>query len=214
LPALAHRNRIKILKQKLAEEILRAINLKRPARIFNLGCGPATELKELFGESDLCEAADFTLLDFNEETIQYTRSALHDVSQQFGRKLRVQFLKKTVQQLLKEAAKPEKVTAEGQYDFLYCAGLFDYLSVNVCRQLMEVFYRQLAPGGLLLVTNVDGTRPFHNKLEFILDWNLIYRTAQELAALKPDNVPAEMCRVYSDETSVNVFLEIRKPQNA
>ena len=70
-----------------------------------------------------------------------------------------------------------------------------------------------APGGLLLVTNVDGTRPFHNKLEFILDWNLIYRTGRQLAALRPDAVTAEACTVTADLSGVNVFLEIRKPAN-
>src|SRR5262249_33545778 len=41
LPAVAHRNRIQILKQKLIQEAARCARLGRPARVFNLGCGPA-----------------------------------------------------------------------------------------------------------------------------------------------------------------------------
>jgi extracellular factor (EF) 3-hydroxypalmitic acid methyl ester biosynthesis protein len=221
LPAQAHRNRIQFLKEKLAEEVLRVMRLKkRSARIFNLGCGPASEVQEFLSEGGLCDNAYFTLLDFNEETIQYTSRTLHDISKRFARKTPIQMQKKTVQQLLKEAIVLKKnVRAEGgrtdeKYDFIYCAGLFDYLTDNVCKQLLGIFYQWLAPDGLLLVTNVDGTRPFRNKLELILDWNLIYRTAQQLSHLKPDDAPEEICSVQSDLTSVNVFLEVRKPENA
>ncbi|MGH7989900.1 MAG: class I SAM-dependent methyltransferase, partial [Limisphaerales bacterium] len=186
---------------------------------FNLGCGPASEVQEFLSEDELCDNASFNLLDFNEETIQYTSRCLHDVSKRFARKTPIQMQKKTVQQLLKEAFVLQKTAKSGggakeKYDFIYCAGLFDYLADNVCKQLVGVFYEWLAPGGLLLITNVDGTRPFRNKLEFILDWNLIYRTAQQLFQLKPDDAPEEICSVQSDLTAVNVFLEIRKPENA
>lgn len=214
LPAQAHRNRIKILKEKLAGETARMTRLGRPARIFNLGCGPAGEIQEFLRESPLCENVQFTLLDFNEETIQHATGVLQDIRKQFARRTPIQMQKKSVQQLLKEAAKQGGGTSEGKYDFLYCAGLFDYLPDRVCKQLMGVFYQWLAPGGLLLVTNVDGTRPFRNKLEFILDWNLIYRNGKQISCLKPDPVSLENCSVKSDWTSVNVFLEIRKPANA
>jgi len=212
LPAQAHRNRIKFLKRKLTEETLRLARSGQPAQIFNLGCGPATEIQEFLSETGLCNNAQFTLLDFNEETIQYTRRMLHDISQRFDRKTSVQMQKKTVQQLLKEAMRAGKIPAQGKYDFVYCAGLFDYLPDSVCKQLVEISYQWLAPGGLLLVTNVDGTRPFRNKLEFILDWNLIYRNARQLFDLKPDEAPVDACLVQSDLTSVNVFLEVRKPK--
>ena len=76
---------------------------------------------------------------------------------------------------------------------------------------MGILYQLLAPDGLLLVTNVDGTRPFRNKLEFILDWNLLYRNAPQMLSLKPEHVPADLCSVRSDLTAVNLFLEVRKP---
>jgi extracellular factor (EF) 3-hydroxypalmitic acid methyl ester biosynthesis protein len=212
LPAAAHRNRIKFLKRKLVEETLRAAKSGKPAQIFNLGCGPATEIQEFLAENELCNDVQFNLLDFNEETIQYTTRALHAISQRFGRKTTILMQKKTVQMVLKEAMRMEKVPIQGKYDFVYCAGLFDYLPDSVCKQLVEIFYRWLNPGGLLLVTNVDGTRPFRHKLEFILDWNLIYRNARQLFDLKPEEAPAEACLVQSDLTSVNVFLEVRKPE--
>jgi extracellular factor (EF) 3-hydroxypalmitic acid methyl ester biosynthesis protein len=215
LPAQGHRNRIISLKQKLVEETARIVRSKqRPAQIFNLGCGPATEIQNFLREEEISDKARFTLLDFNDETIQYTTGALQETAKQFRRHTPVQMQKKSVQQLLRDAARSAGDTGSGKYDFLYCAGLFDYLPDPVCKQLIGLFYQWLAPGGSLLVTNVDCTRPFRNKLEFILDWNLIYRTGPELAKLRPGSVSADNFSVTSDLTSVNVFLEIRKPENA
>jgi extracellular factor (EF) 3-hydroxypalmitic acid methyl ester biosynthesis protein len=213
LPAQAHRNRIKVLKERLVDEAALAARLGRPARVFNLGCGPAGEIKEFLAESQLADQTQLTLLDFNEETLQHTGNLLREVSQRFSRRPVIQMQKKSVQQLLKEAARPRTGASSLAYDFLYCAGLFDYLPDRVCKQLMGVFYHWLAPGGLLLVTNVDGTRPFHNKLEFILDWNLIYRNVRQMATLAPEHVRPDDSRIYADDTGVNLFLEIRKPPN-
>lgn len=214
LPAQAHRNRVKMLKENLVEETGRMVRLGRPARIFSLGCGPATEIQEYLAETDLCDNARFTLLDFNEETIQHTSRVMNEIGKRFSRRTPVQLGKKSVQQILKEAGRSGEGTSEGKYDFLYCAGLFDYLPDRVCKHLMNIFYEWLAPGGLLLVSNVDGTRPFRNKLEFILDWNLLYRNRRQLSDLQPEQAPAETCTIKTDLTSVNVFLEIRKPNNA
>jgi extracellular factor (EF) 3-hydroxypalmitic acid methyl ester biosynthesis protein len=210
LPAQAHRNRIVHLKQRLIEETMRARRLGRTAKIFNLGCGPSTEILNFMADSPLADYAEFTLLDFNEETIQHATGVLQKTREQHGRRTGFQIRKKSVQQVLKEAAKPSAGSA-GKYDFVYCAGLFDYLPDRVCKQLTDVFYSWLAPGGLELVTNVDGTRPFRNKLEFILDWNLIYRSGAEMNCLLPDGASPEHATVQADLTSVNLFLEVRKP---
>jgi extracellular factor (EF) 3-hydroxypalmitic acid methyl ester biosynthesis protein len=213
LPARAHRNRLKLLKQKLIEETARLTRQARPARVFNLGCGPAGEIQEFLAESELCQNTELTLLDFNEETLQHTGAILREISLRFGRRTRVQLQKKSVQQLLKEAIRAS-AQATAKYDFVYCAGLFDYLPDRVCKQLMEALYGSVAPGGLLLVTNVDGTRPFHNKLEFILDWNLIYRNGRQMAALRPALVSENDCSVAADLSGVNLLMEIRKPDDA
>src|SRR5262249_1748070 len=67
VPAEAHRNRVKLLAQRLQEEIARGRAAARPTRIFNLGCGPAREVQDLMQQSELASEAEFTLLDFNDE---------------------------------------------------------------------------------------------------------------------------------------------------
>src|SRR5207249_3357503 len=105
-PVVAHRNRIEELKTVLAQETARVARQGRSAKIFNLGCGPAKEIQDFIAESDLSGRAQFTLLDFNEETLAYTQRVLNDLIQRHRRSTTVQLVKRSVVQLLKEAAKP------------------------------------------------------------------------------------------------------------
>jgi extracellular factor (EF) 3-hydroxypalmitic acid methyl ester biosynthesis protein len=79
-----------------------------------------------------------------------------------------------------------------------------------------LLYEWVAPGGLLLTTNVDATlndlRSFRHSLDFVLDWQLIYRRSSQFSALVPNSINAESS-VKSDETGINLFLELRKPNN-
>jgi len=212
-PAEAHRNRINYLKRKLVEETARFAWQGKSARIFNLGCGPAGEIQAFLKEERISDNAKFTLLDFNEETIQHTSHLLESIRKGSGRNTSIHIQKKSVSQIIKEGAKPITDSPDREFDFIYCAGLFDYLSDRVCKQLMNIFYNWLAPGGLLVATNVDANQPFRTMLEFILDWHLIYRDATRCSALVPDQAPPGAYNLKGDETGVNMIIEVRKPAN-
>jgi extracellular factor (EF) 3-hydroxypalmitic acid methyl ester biosynthesis protein len=210
-PAKAHRNRLSYLAGSLQKETLRVVNAShRKARVLNFACGPAIEIQHFLRDSRLSDCVDLTLLDFNEETLVHTRQVLADMARQFNRSITVQFQKKSVHQVLKDSHKPVFIGAnlKQQYDLIYCAGLFDYLSDRTCRQLMDIFYNQLAPGGTLLVTAVDDFKPFRHMLEFVLDWHLIYRNGQKVMKLLPEKIHADEARLVKDSTGVNVFLEL------
>jgi extracellular factor (EF) 3-hydroxypalmitic acid methyl ester biosynthesis protein len=212
-PAEAHRNRIKYLVTQLSEEGARVQKLGRRMRILNLGCGPAREIQDFMRTEGLSDTADFTLLDFNDETLEHASTLLAAIRDSHRRTTGLQFLKKSVHQLLKEAGSstPRADLAKGSYDFVYCAGLFDYMSDRICKRLMNIFYDLLAPGGLLIATNVDASRPFRHSMEFLLEWHLICRDQRQLAALNPDRAPPGSFSVRREETGVNIFIEVRKP---
>ncbi|MDX6766201.1 MAG: class I SAM-dependent methyltransferase [Candidatus Methylacidiphilales bacterium] len=206
----AHRNRVIYLRDCLRGETQRCAARGQPARIFNLGCGPAKEVQSFLTEDDLCDRAHLTLLDFNEETIQNTGHALGNLRAHLGRRTQIRMLQRSVHQILKDG--PEPGAAPGTvYDFIYCAGLFDYLSDRICKRLVEIFYDLLAPDGLLVVTNVDLKNPSRHMMEYLMEWHLIYRTADQLGRLAPAKADPSRCQVRSDSTGVNIFLEIRKP---
>jgi extracellular factor (EF) 3-hydroxypalmitic acid methyl ester biosynthesis protein len=185
----------------------------KPIRVLNLGCGPAWEVQEFLADEEVSDFAQFTLWDFNDETIRYVAKTLDELKRRFGRRTGIQVQKKSVHQVLKDGSKPIVGLEDKQYDFIYCAGLFDYLSDRTCKQLTGIFYDWLAPGGLLTATNVDDCKPFRHMLEFVLDWHLIYRDQKRAAYLVPDRAAKDSSRVMKDPTEVNAFIEVRKPEN-
>lgn len=211
-PAVAHCNRITYLTQMLSNETRRRVKASKTARIFNLGCGPAREVQDFLASDDLCERADFTLLDFNEETLEQTSKLLGNLQARHRRSTPIRMIQRSVNQILREGPRIGDLDESPQlYDVVYCAGLFDYLSDRICQRLLGTFYEMLAPGGLLVATNVDSSNPIRNIMEYVMEWHLVYRTDEELAGLAPKGADPSSVTVHKDETGVNIFLEVRKP---
>lgn len=208
-PAQAHRNRINYLRSQLISEILRAKHQGRVARILSVGCGPALEVQPLLQDPAYRECAHFTLLDFNEETVAHVSALLGTFVSRPGRSAQVQVLKKSVHHILKESLR-QQPDSDLRYDLVYCAGLFDYLTDRTCQQLTDIFYSWTERGGLVITTNVEPQNPLRYGMEHLLDWNLIYRNASDMAKLKPAKAAQDDVKIISDLTGVNVFLEARK----
>jgi extracellular factor (EF) 3-hydroxypalmitic acid methyl ester biosynthesis protein len=208
-PIIAHQNRITYLCDKLVSESLRLARQNRPLRVFNLGCGPAHEIQRFLSKGSVSDRVEFVLADFNDETAAHTNAKMNDLKKQFGSQAKIQVVKRTAHQLIKQSERSVQSPQAEQYDLVYCAGLFDYLSDRVCRKLMDVFYGMLAPDGLLLSTNVD-VHPSRNEMEYFLEWVLIHRNSSQMMSLAPDRADRERINLMRDPTGVNIFLEVRK----
>jgi len=213
-PVVAHRNRITHMAGRLAAEAERCARAGERLQVFNLGCGPAQEIQRFLREHPIADQVDFALLDFNDETVEYAGRTLNVVRQAAGRATGINPVLKSVHQILKESGRADGLLRRGGYQMVYCAGLFDYLSERVCKRLMNIFYDLLAPGGLLLVTNVEAHNPSRNWMEYVTEWHLVYRTREELRALAPDGAPDHCCEIIAEELGVNIILEVRKPAAA
>jgi len=205
--AEAHRNRIVRLHEVLREEATRVRALGRRLKVLNIGCGPAVEIQRFLADADLSEGVEFELVDFNDETLNYTRSQIQQAMDRHQSKPEVTFTHRSVHEILKLAS-DKRIEIEPKYDLVYCAGLFDYLSDKICTRLMSLFYRWTLPDGITLSTNVHERHPVRGCLEHVLEWYLLVRNEQGMYRLA-GNLPNP--RVYTETTGVNVFLEIRKP---
>jgi extracellular factor (EF) 3-hydroxypalmitic acid methyl ester biosynthesis protein len=201
------------LYQNLVAEGLRLARSHRGLRVLSVGCGPAIEVQRFLADRSLAAQASFELLDFNDETLQHTRQAVSAAAHKHGLEPMLRLTRKSVHQIVKEAARSTQGPASGNYDYIYCAGLFDYLTDPICRRLMEVMFNWLAPGGRLVATNVTPANPIRHGMEHVLDWTLVYRNAQQMALLKPERA-GEDFTVRSDVSGVNLWLEVRKPDHA
>lgn len=205
-PVIAHRNRIEFLQRTIKEEALKVAGEGRRMKVLDVGCGPAVEIQRLFQQEPISEWCEFHLLDFNEETIGYTRERLEAIQMETGRRPGLVFIHQSIHDLLKEAARSNRPAAPPSFDMIYCAGLFDYLGDRVCKRLLQLFYHWVLPGGLLIATNVHPRNPIRYFMEHISEWNLIYRDEKDMRSMSPQ----PDCRVHLDRTGVNVFLEVRK----
>jgi extracellular factor (EF) 3-hydroxypalmitic acid methyl ester biosynthesis protein len=205
-PVVAHRNRIDFLVEKLRSECVRRANHGK-TRIFNLACGPAMEVQRFLRDCEESNLAEIDLLDFNSETLEYTRERIQESRLSGARETHVRYFQRSVHQLLRAATQggEEEFT---NYDVVYCAGLFDYLSQRVCKRLVELFSTMIRPGGIVIVTNVAMSNPRKAWMEYVMEWNLIYRDENDMNDLVPDGLNLKGTTVKADATGVNLFLEI------
>ena len=78
---------------------------------------------------------------------------------------------------------------------------------------MNVFYKMLVPGGLLVATNVFAENPSRQWMEYSVDWHLIHRDRARMLAICPKEAPESACSVKCDPIGLNLFVEIRKPKD-
>jgi extracellular factor (EF) 3-hydroxypalmitic acid methyl ester biosynthesis protein len=90
-----------------------------------------------------------------------------------------------------------KVDLGDDFDFIYSAGLFDYLSATVAADLVKLLSSKLRSQGRLLVANFVPQSFGRGYMECFMDWKLIYRTEEELVDLFPLN----------QQDEVNSFLD-------
>ncbi|MEL6105881.1 MAG: class I SAM-dependent methyltransferase [Planctomycetota bacterium] len=219
----AHRNRIHLLQTALLHETFRSLSRRfetgprqssSPSgvdgrvKILNIGCGPAEEVARFAREETSSSHADFCLVDFNAETLDFVEKNLVPEVGRLRPELGIRTEQRSVHEILRAAEESGDAGFESDYEMVYCAGLFDYLRDATCGYLIEQFFSWVRPGGMVLVTNVTPSHSSIAMMGMVLDWNLELRTAEGMMNLAPH---IGVQRSYVDDTGVNAFLEIRKP---
>jgi extracellular factor (EF) 3-hydroxypalmitic acid methyl ester biosynthesis protein len=205
-PAVAHRNRVQRLEELLSREARRRAEAGGRLRVLNVGCGPALEIERFIASGSDAAGVSLTLVDFNEETLAFAAEHLQKARERSKMDVEIATVHQSIHELLKAAANGQS-SLVGEYDFVYCAGLFDYLSDRVCTRLVQLFYEWTTAGGLVVTTNVHSRNPFRHYMAHVGEWYLEHR--DELQFLKlAGGKPA---LVTADATGVNLFLELRKP---
>jgi len=208
-PVVAHRARLDYLLTAIREEALRVHREGRPLRIYNLGCGPAWEVESFVAHSPLSTKAEFTLVDFSQETLDYATGQVTKTSATHQRAACVKGVKRSVAQLLKSSAGRTATPAIGTFDLVYCAGLFDYLPDSVCAELLKYLHSLMESAGRLIATNIQSSNPSRGWMESAVDWYLFHRSPEDLTRLLPVSADADEVSLVAEASGVNIFLDIR-----
>jgi SAM-dependent methyltransferase len=100
----------------------------------------------------------------------------------------------------------------GTFDFVYAAGLFDYLNDAVAAALTRRLFAMTRPGGMLLIPNFKAGARDSGYMESFMDWRLIYRDHAGMEALAA-GLPARDVAgydVFDDDSETIAFLLVTK----
>lgn len=179
-----------------------------PCKILSLGSGPAREAVEFTQEYDGDQEVLFTLIDQDNTALGFVNGNLSSAMVQSGGKVSARYLYVSFLQLLSDR---ELFQSVPQADLLYCAGLFDYLSTGKAAALIVDLMHKVKPGGSLVIGNFGGLPQHAWVTTYTLDWNLRYRTRQEMQDLL-DVLQGAISEgeVVTEATGLQYFIKVRK----
>jgi extracellular factor (EF) 3-hydroxypalmitic acid methyl ester biosynthesis protein len=189
---LAVRHRCELLAAKIDEVCFS----KRHARILSVACGHLRE----------AASSDAIASDHLETVVALDQDAdsLANVARAYAGK-RVDPRHVTVRQLLSGKF------AKSNFDFIYAAGLYDYLEDRVAERLTRLLFDKLKPGGRLLIANFLDTAADAGYMEAYMDWFLILRSQHQFRKLVA-SVPEDqaMIREFVDASQTVTYIEIER----
>ena len=172
------KTRMEVVQERIAEVVF-AEGRARPARIMSLGCGPAREV-ELFlkGVCNTDGHAEFTLIDQEEDALRYASEKTYPQLLRLADRYSLQCLNMSFTDILRGTSGLHTLPPQ---DLIYSVGLLDYLTDRRAMGLTHRLYDQLAPGGLLIIGNMNEV-PLSNlwPMEFLTDWTLEYRDETQM----------------------------------
>ena len=178
--------------------------------IASLGCGPAREIAEYVANGvDVAGTLTFTLVDQDTDALRFAGHSISDAMKTRKREsqIRVEPRRVSILRLLRDL-EPNNLLS--QPDMIYSAGLFDYFSDRTCRVLTKRLYAALRPRGTLLLCNMKAGTDMAWPLEFIADWSLAYRSAENIMTWTEGLEGAEIT-LRTEATGYDYLLALRKP---
>ena len=180
-----------------------------PYHVVSVGSGPALDVRRALGllPEGRRSGVRVTLLDLDPDALDFARSQIEPLLGPGADAA----LCCTRTNLFRLPQKADPGVAVEAPDFLVCTGLFDYLEDEPAAIMLRCFWEQLAPGGSLLVGNFAPHNPTRAYMEWIGNWYLIYRTAEQMHELAARaGIPADQVTIGCERLGVDLFLAGRK----
>jgi extracellular factor (EF) 3-hydroxypalmitic acid methyl ester biosynthesis protein len=195
--AQQHRNKL----EHQAKEIVHALLQSRYARILSVACGgcldwvPALPFLQTF-------AGEIVLNDFEPAALALAESRLRPATRQVrlepGNVLRAS----------------KRLSCYPAFNLVIAGGLFDYLSdKSITFLLRSVHEDLLAPGGILLFTNLAEGNPWRTLMGYGSNWSLNERTERRIRELCLDaGIPASALFVRREAAGLAVLTTVVKAE--
>ena len=165
------------------------------ANILSIACGHLREA-DLSKALKARDVGSFVALDQDEASLDIIRKEYDGVETRTG----------TVRSII------ARKSVFSDLDFVYAAGLYDYLADPIGVRLIERMFGFLRPGGKLLVANFTPVGPDVGYMETFMDWWLIFRTGEDMRRLFV-TLPKEQAGpidIFEDEAGTIVYAAVEK----
>lgn len=165
--------------RKIIGDVVRAHAGETPVRILSLGCGSAREVELYLRDAQAPQGpVRFTLIDQEQDALAYAYDHAVPLTVSAKPQAKVQALNVSFTDVLRGG---KWLDEAGPQDLIYSVGLIDYLIDRRARTLTARLFERLAPGGLLIIGNMNETALSNLwPMEFITDWHLFYRTEKDM----------------------------------
>jgi hypothetical protein len=178
-----------------------------PVRVVSVGSGPAIDIERACRALTPAQrqALQITLLDLDPAALDYARSRLAPWIEPVQLQL--------VRENLFRLAQPGRGSdLFADVDVLVCLGLFDYLDDAAAAALLSRFWQSLRPEGQAWVFNFAPHNPSRAYMEWIGNWYLIYRTAEQMREVAVRaGIPHQHVEISAEPSGVNLCWQITRP---
>jgi extracellular factor (EF) 3-hydroxypalmitic acid methyl ester biosynthesis protein len=181
----------------LARRIDEIATARPGARVLSIACGHLREAQVSAAVADK-HIAEFVAFDQDGASLERVRRELSTAG--------VSVVQGSVTDIIRRRV------AFSDFDLVYAAGLFDYLTDALSRRLLELMVGMLRPGGRLLVANFTPDNHGRGYMECFMDWFLTCRDDGQMSALLQGIEPGQVAsqKVYRDIFSNMVYLELER----
>jgi CRP-like cAMP-binding protein len=164
-------------RRRITEEIVKTVEQspEGPVQVTAMHCGPALEMIDAYEALRDPSRLEATLLDVDVQALAY-------VSRQLEQK-GVERHAKIVNENIIYLTLGRKERSLTPQDLIYGSGLLDVVSDKMAVRLLNYLHGLLRPGGRLLLGAMNRQCDGRALLDHVLEWRLVYRTEEEVAAL-------------------------------
>jgi extracellular factor (EF) 3-hydroxypalmitic acid methyl ester biosynthesis protein len=180
-------------------------SVDNPMPVTSLASGVATEISDLFFHTEPPNV-HVTCIDLNHQHLAYAAN--------LSRKLEFQDYLTFIQDNIYLIAEGHSSINIAPQQMIYSVTMGNYLSDRELIAVLDWIYDRLLPNGTVILGNFHSSNPDRLLLEHILEWHLIYRSAEQLEKLfgrsKFRSLPVN---IESDEFGVELFAVCTKSWN-
>ena len=175
-------------------------------KVLSVGCGPAFELQDILLSPEDCRRYHFILLDQDRHALYEAATLVTQIENRLNEKVKAVYMNASVRTMLRPRRLIDKW---GRLHFIYCMGLFDYLTPPVAAAVLRGLYKILKPEGEILIGNFHASNPSRYYMEYWNDWVVYHRNEEEFVGLAKETPSAEVS-LHFDDTRIQMFLNIKK----